>query len=459
MKNWPRDASHFESCGIPIAAMGIDPLWPRIYKAEGDEYIESKVPSQVHTAFVDGQVMLMKSTIPQSGIIKTWEDFVNYNFTAKLHRLHASFKNVILSFDNYEQVPIFKTLEQLKRSAASRKNFDFSSGDKIPDKPPHPDVWSHALQNRNYKTVVISIICKLLAASYKPPALPKKLVLDFVNVVEITFSHYDTKRTVMQGLAPLGESDIKWMRFVPLFGPTLVDSIDSDCILIAFMFMQKHNWELDVYIRRMASRSIEDDKQESSKRKRGEKRSGSIQYEIINIKKLLSLLHISARQSVGSNFCVPDFKMTNMLVFLQLLSGSDFSRKIPQLGATFLWEHLHVSVPLITMCSSDEENFEVNEDLCVDTLFVELYRTKYCKHVAEDSNTWDSVYQDLQQSKLNDKTKLQLPDRDMLRCIIRNIKFIMHYWNITNGSPPSDLCGKFGYVMQNGKLAFGLHTN
>ena len=50
------------------------------------------------------QVMLMKSTVPPH--VTTWQQFVDYNFTAKLTSLHGAYKNVILSFDNYECVPV-----------------------------------------------------------------------------------------------------------------------------------------------------------------------------------------------------------------------------------------------------------------------------------------------------------------------------------------------------------------
>lgn len=48
--------------------------------------------------------MLMKSTVPPH--VTTWQQFVDYNFTAKLTSLHGAYKNVILSFDNYECVPV-----------------------------------------------------------------------------------------------------------------------------------------------------------------------------------------------------------------------------------------------------------------------------------------------------------------------------------------------------------------
>ena len=46
----------------------------------------------------------MKSTLPPH--VTTWQQFVDYNFTAKLTSLHGAYKNVILSFDNYECVPV-----------------------------------------------------------------------------------------------------------------------------------------------------------------------------------------------------------------------------------------------------------------------------------------------------------------------------------------------------------------
>ena len=80
--------------------MGIDSLWPRILRSEGDTYVEKGDPSDVKTIFVDGQVMLMKSTMPTH--VTTWEQFVSFNFSSKIQRLHRSYEIVILSFDNYQ---------------------------------------------------------------------------------------------------------------------------------------------------------------------------------------------------------------------------------------------------------------------------------------------------------------------------------------------------------------------
>lgn len=99
---------------------------------------------------------------------------------------------------------MYKSIEQLKRSTLNRKPFDFEKGAEPPRRPPSGDVWADAMQNRNYKTVVISIICKILAATYKPPTRPRVLVVDFVNVIKIDYGHYDTKREVMPTFKPMG---------------------------------------------------------------------------------------------------------------------------------------------------------------------------------------------------------------------------------------------------------------
>lgn len=210
--------------------MGIDALWPKIFKAEGDEYIETKPLTNVHTVFIDGQVMLMKSTIPEH--VTTWKQFVDFNFTRKINSLHTTYRNVIISFDNYEAVPVYKSIEQLKRSSLNRKPFDFERGAPMPVRPPKGEVWADAMQNRNYKTAVIGIICKILVANYKPPARTRVLVVDFVNVLKLEYDHYETKHEVMHSLKSMGESDVKFMRYSTIFGPMLVESIDSDVILV-----------------------------------------------------------------------------------------------------------------------------------------------------------------------------------------------------------------------------------
>ena len=180
--------------------------------------MDGKTVKQGHTFIksltlenIVGQVMLMKSTIPPH--VTTWTQFVQYNFMRKLYSLHSEFPNLILSFDNYKEVPVYKTIEQLKRTSSKKAEFDFSSGDKVPTRPPSAEVWMSALQNRVFKTVVISIICKIICTDYKPPIRPVVLVLDFCNATKIQYGHYRDSREALTTMGSMGESDVKFMRY------------------------------------------------------------------------------------------------------------------------------------------------------------------------------------------------------------------------------------------------------
>lgn len=279
------------------------------------------------------------------------------------------------------------------------------------------------------------------------------------------------------------------MRYSTVFGAMLIESIDSDVILIAMLFMQRHNFEIDLYIKRMASKSIDDDSGAAADKATGKRAAGQkkaprpkASYEVINVKMLLRMLHqvhhalLSCilthrkltttstkkvvKQAVGSEVILSEPEMTRFLVFHMLLTGSDYSRKMPQLGAGFVWENMHVSIPLLTCCTQDAGDdggtaFQLDEDTCADTVFAELYRAKYPRHVSDEPGSFDAVIAELRGSKLTASTKARLPDRDFARCLVKNVLWIMAYWELHNSNPEVDLTGRHGFVESNGKLEFG----
>lgn len=359
--------------------------------------------------------------------------------------------------DNYNEVPLYKTIEQLKRSTLKHKPFHFQEGDKAPERPPSQDIWQAALQNRKFKTVVICIICRILSNTYKPPRRPAALVIDFVNVLNIEFTHYKDTRQTIDTFKPMGEGDVKFMRHAVMFGSLMVESVDSDVLLIAMRFVSAHNFEIQIFVKRIASKSIDDDAPPPDKDKKRKREKKKTEYEIIDVQQMLCMLHGCFRQAVGSELCVTPQQMTDILVFQMLLSGSDFSRKMPQLGAKFIWESLHISAPLILMCLQDSEGeLCVDEDSVADMVLVELYKAKYPKYVRDEPESFDDVYTDLQSSKLSEKTRASLPDRTHVLCTIRNIQWIINYWSLNNKSPATHTDGRDGFVVRNNKLDFGI---
>ena len=57
---------------------------------------------------------------------------------------------------------------------------------------------------------------------------------------------------------------------------------------------------------------------------------------------------------------------------------------------------------------------------------------------------------------LRHEAKARLPDRDFARCLVKNLLWIMKYWQLHNSNPDVDLGGRHGFVQSNGKLVFGL---
>jgi len=144
---------------------------------------------------------------------KTWRDFALNFFGHRLSRAHGSFDHIVLAFDNYRVIPVFKSIEQAKRIKRGAP-FPFHDGDALGDGPPDPAIWGSALQNRTYKTHVICVLVELLLDAYRPPRRGTSLTVDFVNSVRVAY-HVDGSRThgPLEQHSELGESDIKFMRY------------------------------------------------------------------------------------------------------------------------------------------------------------------------------------------------------------------------------------------------------
>ena len=209
-------------------------------------------------------------------------------------------------------------------------------------------------------------------------------------------------------------------------------------------------------MKRIASKSLEDDGggEGGAKRKRGERRA--LEYEIVNVGAMLSMMQMCFRQAVGPEMAVDSVHVTMILVCTMLMSGSDYSRKLPQLGPKFLWENMHVSAPLLMMAiASGEDGVSICEKTFVDCVVTELYRAKYPKYVKPETTCFQSAHADIMQSKLSEKTKNSIPDRDFFICTSRNIQWIMRYWMLHNKNPETKLDGSDGFVKVGTKLNFG----
>ena len=226
----------------------------QIWKSEGAEYITEKVPADTKTIFIDGQIILMQSRVDGC---RTWREFALNVFGRRLQSAHAAFDHVILAFDNYKATPVFKSIEQAKRVKTSA-GFAFTAGQKLQDTPPPPAVWPSALQNRTFKSHLICVVVGLLLDHYKPPRRGTSLTVDFVNSVHVSYPlNADDTHETLDDNTELGESDIKFMRYADKCDRLVVDSIDSDVVLIALLYAESGG-RADVFVRRIATRAIDE---------------------------------------------------------------------------------------------------------------------------------------------------------------------------------------------------------
>jgi hypothetical protein len=462
--------------------MGFDSQWPKIWSEESDAFVVHRVTCK--TIFIDAQIQLMKSFVKEDEC--SWRAFVQRTFFAPIAEFHRRYDTVIVCFDNYQNVPIFKSIEQSKRTSASgaavANSFHFKAGDTLPSRPYEQRIWVQALQNRTFKSNIISLITSMMAAEYAPPRRATTLVVDFVNSTRIDYHTHGHTRAILADMKPMGESDVKFMRYVPLFGDMCVDSIDSDVLLIAALYVSRNAYKGNIYVRRYKTR-LAPTVTQKRKLDASEPEKRRIEYEIIHVNQLLAVWLTRMQNaaplppphsSVVSHDTIDSFgvlspqtattsaHLTAMLSFMVLLCGCDYSKKLPRIGVKSLWENLDVVVPAILECTSYTNNiFSVNTNVSIDGLIATLYARTYTRHVRLNSaggnavaGTMQTILARLHSSTLSEKTKHDLPTLQSLSTTLRNIEWVINYWAIENGDPVCPVDGTHGFELVDNKIVF-----
>ena len=304
------------------------------------------------------------------------------------------------------------------------------------------------------------MICNIVANDYKTMSIGKSLVIDFVNVVRIQYAPGNIcKRDTLSDMKHMGESDVKFMRYVEMMGDIVVDSIDSDVLLIAMLYVQQTNFLHNVWVRRYKVKTASDVK-ESSLGKRKTNTKTKKEYEVVNIASFVHTLHQCASQAIGPEVQIEQSKLTYILVMIFLLTGSDYTRKIPRIGPKSVWDKLHIIIPLATLCVQSisidtPHEYNIDPQKCTDILFSNLYREMFSKHVHTDEDDYDQVRHDLLESRLSEKVKSEMFNKEQLLCTVTNIQWVISYWKTINTNPDIDAVnGTHGFCVLDGKVRY-----
>ena len=452
--------------------MTIHSDWSRILHDECAEAFVKKAPKcKLDIGIIDGHLQLMRLDARMG----TWECFIRNQFIKPIQILFSlGCPRVVLCFDNYGAVPAYKSMTQISRCNKHGPPVKvFGAHDSLPSSiPDEPMVY---LMNRNFKVKLIEMLCERIPLLVDIQA-GHEFILDYKIVVSYTEAKCRIP-VVMKDMESMGESDVKFCRYVSKYGNALVHAIDGDYMAISLLYYTQHkiqeNNKIFIYRQLSVLHSTSSTVTAKNKRKRLLKQeeeeaeealtffnasapllSSSQQPKCwVNMQMVYTVIAQVMRQCRYNECMNPktqqpytDQDAVFSAVYLMLCAGTDFSRNIPLLGPKRMWEALPlISSPLIQAVRGDSI---MNEKMFLNLVIGRIYALNYNKHVnkAAVPFTLKGVLDSLHVSRLSDGTKSKLPTIERMLMTLRNLNWVIQYWSMENGLVETPLDGTYGYA-------------
>jgi hypothetical protein len=139
-----------------------------------------------------------------------------------------------------------------------------------------------------------------------------------------------------------------------------------------------------------------------------------------------------------------------MLVGLIALTGTDFSRHLPQMSGKTVFNSLPEIWGTLMACF-DTGRGELRVDEATDLLVLQLYRAKFHTH----TKAWGPIASlgglltELHRaSRLSDRVKKTLPTVERITCTVRNANWVLAYWGGCGDhgvDPPNPVQPAYGF--------------
>ena len=338
------------------------------------------------------------------------------------------------------------------RQVKRRKNIPvlpFSQHSELPCMVPEGERWSQCIANRAFKTRVIDLVLLRLPGLLLTGRPNRRLVVDYQQPVEYRFEGGTVRRETLEELPALGEADLKFARFADRFGKLLVDSIDGDSIPIALMhhelclrratpppLMSVYRMELNRAPPAASGKKREAPGADTTKPAPRAPRT----YEYVSIHALYEGLRDAIAQGTG-RIRMPTHAghEITMLIALIALTGTDFSRNLPQMSGRTVFSWLPDIWPALMQAYLPDGGTvgRLEQTRATDQLVALLYRTKFPKHVGQVSGaSLQAVLAALQGSSISDRVKQSLPSYERVACTVRNANWVLAYWTCEPAPDP-----------------------
>lgn len=448
--------------------MTIDSSWILSFKEEAPEAFTNHIPFRPRAVFCDGQIRLMRGY--SQGLL-TWDDYIWQQFycpVSKFYRTHGA-EVVILAFDDYAHVPEAKCMTQLKRRRHIPK-IEFLEREPLPPVCPCGTRWEQSISNRTFKAKVIARVIHVLPGLLQLEP-NQSLIIDYAG----SPTQYTPNgeggytETKLDHLCPLGEADIKFPRYAEIYRNLLVDSVDGDSIPIALVHHESSLRDLTmgsmqhvdlseppprVCIYRITTRLAEDKADAKEKSGKLTKRT----YEYVNIPLLYENLRTVCMQCLGRARSVShDAHMMKMIVALIGLTGTDFTRQMPQVSGKSVFNFLP-DIYQTLMLSFDTSTAQLDVQFATNKLVAGIYTSKFSSHFKSPPPTLQCILDTLHASKLSQRTCASLPTVAQIKCTVRNVNWVLNYWSDPTRAPSPTTVFEgtptFGYVKQKGVVTY-----
>ena len=406
------------------------------------EKLNHSICKNMNAGIIDGHLQLM--CLDEK--FGTWERFIQIMFLSPIRDLLRHCKTVVLCFDFYDKVPVYKRITQTKR-ANSKPSCKFESHESLPDRIP-PDAINF-LMNRTFKLKIIDMLCTRIPFLVHLES-DQEFIIDYKRVIKYDASSKGIPK-VIPSLVPMGESDVKFTRYVQIFGNCLVHAIDGDYIVIALLYYKSYGIKDNnkIYIYRQNSfqskkRALNEDdqfKQSDAAKPKAKKVWVDIQLIYLTLERCIE-------QSIRTDQrFFPDQRKDHymsVVVFMMLCAGTDFSRALPLLGPCRLWECLpYVSQYGIFAFENEDQIIDVLKNLVVNI----VYKTLFAKHIKGKCSTWTETKRSIDASNgLSSTTKQRIPEEIRIDTTLRNILWVMRYWSSVNANIDTPLDGSNGFI-------------
>jgi hypothetical protein len=442
---------------LRLTKMTIDRGFLQIWKSLAPGAFTPNTPFTPHSAFIDGQLHLMRP-----GGITSWTQLLHCQFVVPINRLFAMGATVVvLAFDNYKRTPTAKQPTQRKRTKRV-PTVPWDADAQLP--PTIPDNYEHVLMNRVFKARVCQFVVANIANAVQLGG-GRRLVIDYDNL-PLEFTAEEDEPRPRSGFTMLGESDVKFCAHLQPGKRTVIDSVDGDYVCIGLLQIENAlragTPPPQIAIRRLVT---------TQPRARGSlaPRASGRQYEFVYLNKLLESLQRHVLQPKTFSFTVtapkscnetvadaspsptsasPQFIEMRIVAWLVGLVGCDFTEGLSGVGPKTVWDKLHVLWPHLIDTFEDHCN-EMDVACAADRVVLPLLKaqsqfTHHVKH-GPTGKLRDFLTTVSSSTRLTEKQRTRLPSVASIACLLRNCNWTLKYW-CDAATAPDAVQKQYGFV-------------